>query len=287
MTTFAVAAFGCCATAWLARTARRFAVLDRLRAGRRLLLPAVIGERLEPMLERALVQLPAEHVVQLWLLTALAVGAFGVALSVHMAVMGVSVVLVGGPVVLHCLRHRRGRAVTLAVPGMLERAAAELRTGGTVASCIGAIANDVGPLAADFARVQARIDLGASIPQALGAWARERSGTGISSAAGALAVAHDAGGPSADALESLARSLRERLAVIAEAHALSAQARYSALVIGIGPLAYLAFSAMLDRRAIASLVGTAAGRACGVAGILLEITGAFWMRRILAAGATE
>jgi tight adherence protein B len=239
------------------------------------------------MLERALVDIPADHVLQLWLLTAVVVGVLGVALSVHLAIMGVLAVIAGGPVVLHCFRHRRGRAVTAAVPGMLERAAAELRAGGTIATCIGGIANDAGPLAADFARVQARVDLGASIPQALGAWARERSGHGVSSTAGALAVAHDAGGRSAEALESLARSLRERLAVVAEAHALSAQARYSALVIGIGPLAYLAFSATVDRRAIGSLVGTAAGRTCALAGIILEIVGALWMRRILAAGATE
>jgi tight adherence protein B len=239
------------------------------------------------MLERALIDAPAEHVVQMWLLCALLAGAFGLALSVHVAIMGVLAVLAGGPIGLHWLRHRRARVVTAAVPRMLERAAAELRAGGTVATSIGGIADDAGPLAADFARVQARVGLGASIPHALGAWSRERPGAAISSAAGALAVAHDVGGRSADALDGLARSLRERLAVVAEAHALSAQARYSALVIGIGPLAYLAFSATVDRRAIGSLVGSAAGRACAVAGVVLEIIGAFWMRRILGSGAPE
>jgi tight adherence protein B len=287
MTTLAIATVGCGASLWLARCARRFAVLDRVRGRRTRGLPAFLRVRLESMLDRALIDLPADHVVQLWILTALVVALFGAALQPPLAVAGVVIVLLGGPAVLHSLRHRRTRAVTAAVPTMLERAAAELRAGGTIATCVGRLVHDAGPLAADFTRVQSRIDLGSSIPQALEAWARERPGAGIPSAAGALAVAHEIGGRSADALDSLAASLRERLAVLAEAHALSAQARYSALVIGIGPLAYLAFSAVVDRRAMGSLVGTAAGRICALGGIALEVAGALWMRRILGAGAPE
>ena len=193
-------------------------------------------------------------------------------------------VVVGGPIALHAMRYRRARAVTAAVPDTLERIAAELRAGGTVASAVAWLAVDGGPLTGDFARVQSRVELGAPIPVALASWAAERAAAGTSSAAGALAVAHDVGGRAADALDSLAASLRDRLAVVAEAHALSAQARYSALVMGLGPLAYLAFSVVMDRRAADALLGTAAGRFCALAGVALELIGAWWMRRILAAG---
>jgi len=99
-------------------------------------------------------------------------------------------------------------------------------------------------------------------------------------------VAHAQGGRAADALDSLATSLRERLGVVAEAHALSAQARYSALVVGIGPLVYLGFSMVVDRRAIDALTGTNVGRLCAVAALALEGAGAWWMRRVLASGPT-
>ena len=48
------------------------------------------------------------------------------------------------------------------------------------------------------ARAIARTELGASLPDALAAWARERAGAGHEPAAGALAVAHEVGGRSAD-----------------------------------------------------------------------------------------
>ncbi len=247
--------------------------------------PRVVRARLARMLDAAAIDRSPEQVVQLWWLSALVAGVVGIALGVPIGCGAVVTVVVGGPIVLHTMRHRRARAATAAVPDTLERVAAELRAGGTVASAIAWLAVDGGSLTGDFARVQSRIELGAPIPVALATWADERAAAGVSSAAGALAVAHEVGGRAADALDSLAASLRDRLAVVAEAHALSAQARYSALVVGLGPIAYLAFSVVMDRRAADALFGTTAGRCCALAGIALELVGAWWMRRILAAGA--
>ena len=285
MTTIAIALFGTGVSAWLARGARRFAVIDRVRRSEPARLPRVVRIRLARMLDAAAIDYSPEHVVQLWLLSAFVVGVVGVALGMAIGCGAVITVVVGGPIALHAMRHRRARAVTAAVPETLERVAAELRAGGTVASAIAWLAVDGGSLTGDFARVQSRVELGAPIPVALTSWAEERAAAGTSSAAGALAVAHDVGGRAADALDSLAASLRDRLAVVAEAHALSAQARYSALVVGLGPLAYLGFSVVVDRRAADALFGTAAGRCCALAGIALELLGAWWMRRILASGA--
>jgi tight adherence protein B len=122
------------------------------------------------------------------------------------------------------------------------------------------------------------------LTDALDRWAQERRAPGAASVAGALAVAHQQGGRAATALDSLASSLRERLAVHAEVRALSSQARYSAVVVGAGPLAYLGFSALVDRRALGALLDTGAGRLCAVAGVAAEVMGAWWMHRILGSG---
>jgi tight adherence protein B len=285
MTTIAVAIIGGGASAWLARRARRIAVLDRIRVGHERHLPSWIRSQLERMLDDAAIDSQPEVIVQMWLLSALVAGLLALSLGPQLALVGVVAVLVGGPVVLHALRHRRARAITAAVPDTLERVAAELRAGGTVATAIAWLATDGGPLAVDFTRLQSRVELGASIPDALAGWAHERNAAGTASAAGALAVAHEVGGRSADALDSLATSLRERLGVVAESHALSAQARYSALVVGLGPLVYLAFSFVVDRRTAETLLGTNLGRVCVLAGVALELGGAAWMRRILDSGA--
>jgi tight adherence protein B len=285
--TAGIAVVGGLSSMWLARAARRYAVIDRVARPVRgpLVLPPRVRARLAEMLDAAMVDASPEHAVQVALLVLVVLALIGVAIAPVLGLVGVFAVVIGGPFALHALRHRRARAITAAVPTTLDRVASELRAGGTVATAVAGVASDDGPLAGDFARVEARTRLGAALPDALATWSRERSVPGAASAAGALAVAHEVGGRAADALESLAMSLREQIGVAAEARALSAQARSSAIVVGVGPLAYIAFSFLLDRRAVDALIGTPAGRLCLVVGLGLEAFGAWWMRRILANGA--
>ena len=145
-------------------------------------------------------------------------------------------------------RGRRARLIAAAVPVTIERIASELRAGGTIATAIGGLARSDGVLATDFARIDARLLLGAPMTDALRTWARERPAPGVDVAAGALAMCATVGGRAADALDGVASSLRDRGAVVAEARALSAQARMSALVVGGMPLLYVAWSALADQR---------------------------------------
>jgi tight adherence protein B len=281
----AVAAVGTGVSAWLARAARRFAVLDRLRTPERPWLPQSLRAPLLRALDAAAIDRTPEAMVQLWLLATFLAGVVGCAFDVHVGLLVALAVLGGVPAWLFVGQKRRARAVAAAVPDALERIAAELRAGGTLATAVAWLAGEGGPLAGDLTRVQSRVELGARFPEALAHWAAERRGAGIDSAAGALALAHEVGGASADALESLAASLRDRLAIAAETQSLSAQARYSALVVGLAPLGYFAFSTIVDRRVAGALLTTGPGLLCALGGIALELVGAWWMRRILASGA--
>jgi tight adherence protein B len=122
--------------------------------------------------------------------------------------------------------------------------------------------------------------LGATLPDALGRWAVERRSEPATAVAGALSVAAETGGAASTALDGLARSLRDALGAQAEAAALSAQARLSAIVVGVAPIAYLVFAAATDPHAAATLVSTPSGRLCLVLGLALDTLGALWMRRI-------
>jgi tight adherence protein B len=129
--------------------------------------------------------------------------------------------------------------------------------------------------------VQTRTRLGLSLTDALVGWPREHDAPGVRAAAGALAVASSFGGRAADAIDGLASSLRHRLDAAAEAHALSAQARLSAIVVGAAPIGYLAFSSLVDPESASALVGTDVGRVCLVLGAACEAAAALWIRRIL------
>jgi tight adherence protein B len=131
--------------------------------------------------------------------------------------------------------------------------------------------------------VRARAALGPGLGDALVSWSTERDLTSVRAACGALAVAASVGGPAAGAIDGLAGSLRDRLGAAAEARALSAQARVSAIVVGVAPLAYLAFSAVTDPASLSVLVETGGGRACLLFGLAFECVAVVWMRRIVRA----
>lgn len=269
----------------LVRIARRFAIADRLRpTARGRTLPGVARRPLARALDDAALSATPEQAVEVWLLAAVIAALVGVGIAPVTSVVAVLGVIVGGPIALRTSRYRRERLVAAAVPATLERIGSELRAGGTVATAISGVANGDGPLATDVARVETRMRLGAALPDALRAWARERRAVGVDVAAGALALSATVGGPAADALDGLASSLRDRLSVIAEARALSAQARYSAWVIGLAPVGYVVSTAVVDPRSVHTLIGTGPGRVCMVLGLGLELLGAIWMRAIVRAG---
>jgi tight adherence protein B len=240
------------------------------------------------LLDQAAIEMSVLHAVQLWGAAALGAAVFVSAVGgPALGLVAVAVVVGGGPFGLWANRGRRSRLIAAAVPVAVETVASELRVGGTVVTALGSLTRDEGVLASDFARVDARVQLGASVTDALDAWATERPAPGVDAAAGALAMCAAVGGRAADALDGLASSLRDRLAVMAEARALSAQARLSAIVVGGMPLLFLGWSAVADRRAIGALFESSAGRACLAVGVALEAVGVWWMRRILRSAAIQ
>ena len=158
-------------------------------------------------------------------------------------------------------RSRRSRLMAAAIPDALERVGAELRAGGTVPTALTALTHEDGPLAADFARVETRVGLGASLSAALEAWARERLSPvsrrpPVRWRSASVSVVDAARARRARGV--VARPARGR----AEVRALSAQARYSAWVIGVAPIGYFLATAVIDPRPLARRSGPTSGASC-------------------------
>ncbi len=277
------ALIGLLLTVGLARAASRTEPRSRVRAMRpaaRLLPPgfrAVVAARLV----RAELALDPEAAVRWW--------AVGVGVAVWFAmVLAPTLVLpafvagaAAGPVALALRTGRADRAARGALPGILDHVVAHLRAGGTVHEAVHALARRPGPLATDFRRLAARLSLGSSMDDALERWGSERPVAGVRATAGALAMVVAVGGSAASPLEGLARSLRDDEAAAGEAKALSAQSRLSAIVVGVGPIAYLVFSTATDPASARVLVSTPVGVSCLVVGLTLEFLAALWMRALL------
>jgi tight adherence protein B len=282
MLSVVVAPAGVASVVVLVRVARRARTVERataLRPSRSV--PAWIARPLGAALRAAGLDLDVPAALAWWAVGAITTFALGSVVSPVLGLLGAAGAIAGAPIGLRWARGRGRRRSAAAVPVALERCALELRAGGTVASAIEAVADHDGPLAHDFARARERVALGAAVPDAVAQWATECDAPGVRAAAGALALAATVGGPCAGALDGLATSLRERLAVIAEARAQSAQARLSAIVVGVAPIGYLAWSAVVDPGPLRTLLGSFAGRLCVAVAIGLEALAVVWMRRIL------
>ena len=225
--------------------------------------------------------MPAEEACELWLAAVVGVLVVTVALAPSLVPLTLLLALAAGPVGVRVARGRARQRFVTALPTSLEQIATGLRGGAALAEVLATIGEERGPLAADVRRVCARASLGAGLSQSLTTWAQERNISSLRAASGALAVASTVGGPAASALDGLGESLRQRQGAAAEARALSAQARLSAIVVGAAPLAYLAFSALVDSDSLRVLLATGGGRTCLVIGLVLETLAIVWMRRIV------
>lgn len=167
--------------------------------------------------------------------------------------------------------------------GALEHLAMELRAGAALAPAVVALGPATPePLGAELRAMGQAIDHGAGLTAALDQWAgRARSSPEVRLAATALHLGAQAGGEVARSIDRVAVTLRERREIRAESSAHATQARASAAVLVVAPVAFAVLVAAVEPGAIRFLTASPAGAACLVAGVGLEAAGAAWMARIL------
>jgi len=215
----------------------------------------------------------------------LASAAAAVALALRLGGPGLAgmaaLALGAGPLVaLSSLRTRRDARAEAALPEVLEGIARSLRSGASLRLAFAEVATAGGPLAADLCRVATAADNGAELRDAIEGWGRARPASGVELAVSALCLGIEAGGPQARAVDGVATTLRQRLGVAAEARALGAQARMSALVIALSPIAFCALASASDARTGRFLLHSGTGQLLLAAGVTLDAVGALWMTRL-------
>ena len=191
-------------------------------------------------------------------------------------------VVVGGPVVAWTLLRHRGEArFEAALPGAVEEIARGLRSGASLRQAIAEAGGATsGELGQDLAQVARATHHGVSLVTSLEDWARRRQLTGVRLVVAALCLASEMGGATAQAVDGVAATLRQRLAAGAEARALATQARASAAVMAVAPIAFCAVASATDPRTLSFLFRTVPGLAFVAAGLALDMAGALWMARI-------
>jgi tight adherence protein B len=175
--------------------------------------------------------------------------------------------------------RRRLRAAQL--PPALERLATSLRSGASLPLALAEAATATDPpLGPELAAVAEATRRGRPMVAGLDEWSAHHGDAGTRLAATALALAAVVGSAPARAVDGVAASLRDRLDLDAERRALGAQARASALVLALAPVAFAAVLIAGDASAARFLLATPGGWACMIAGAGLDALGAWWMARL-------
>lgn len=172
-------------------------------------------------------------------------------------------------------RQRRQRSAISVCDGL----AAELRAGLPAVSAIVRTCEGV----ADLGPVTAAARIGGDVPAALRSCAAAPGALGLRAVAAGWEVAATSGAALAAVLESTAASLRSEEDARAEVTAALGPPRATAKMLAGLPLAGIAMGESMGAHPVAFLLGTSWGLACLAFGIVLALTGVWWVEALATA----
>ena len=167
------------------------------------------------------------------------------------------------------------------LPELLETVARFLRSGSSLPVALREASDELGEsLRRELTMVLAGADHGRPLAESFADWASASSSPARHMVAAAMVIAHTVGGGAAHTFDALASSLRARASAQREAEVMAAQARASALVIGVAPFAFAMVIAAVDPSVAYAVVQSSVGQLCLLGGVACEVTGLCWIRRL-------
>ena len=167
------------------------------------------------------------------------------------------------------------------LPRLLETVARFLRSGSSLPVALREASEELDePLRRELAIVLAGADHGRPLADAFAEWARASASPARQMVAAAMVIAHTLGGGAAHTFDALASSLRARASARRESEVMAAQARASALVIGLAPFAFAMVLGAVDPSMASAVVQSGTGQLCVVSGLVCEVAGLGWIRRL-------
>lgn len=180
------------------------------------------------------------------------------------------------------LRRRRARRFEQQLPMALLMLASALRAGVALTTGLRHMVDQgAAPLAQEFGLMLREQRLGGPWDQALENLNVRMAADSTSLVVAAMRIAAQTGGNLAEALESIAQTVRARLQLQAKLRALTSQGRMQAWIVGALPLLLLAVLDRLEPEIMGLLWRTPLGWAVLAIVVVLETAGVLLIRRIV------
>ncbi len=185
------------------------------------------------------------------------------------------------PLLAGLSERKRTKEIEEALPVFLRQTAACLKASLTVRQTVGECARTVpGALGEELAAANRELDSGISLDDSMDSLVKRVENKELAMTAAVLKAGARYGGNISGAAQSLSGIARRRQAAKRETYVLTAQARYSSLILGALPVAFFLFFPAGDGRGPAGVLSNPAGWIVVTAGLALNIGGFMVMRKL-------
>jgi tight adherence protein B len=177
---------------------------------------------------------------------------------------------------------RRRSAFLGQLPETLQLMAGSLAAGYSLAQAVDTVVQEgTGPVTSELNRALVEARLGVPIEDALAAVATRMDSRDFSWVVMAIRIQRQVGGNLAELLTTVAATLRERERLRRQVKALSAEGRLSGWILGLLPPAFAAYLLVAQPQYLEPLFTDPLGWALVFVAVVLLLSGAFWMRRLV------
>ncbi|MFA5867443.1 MAG: type II secretion system F family protein [Actinomycetota bacterium] len=177
--------------------------------------------------------------------------------------------------------RKRRREIEETLPVFLRQTASCLQASLTVRQAVSEGARAIpGPLGEELRAVNRELDSGISLDNSLDSLAKKTDLKEMTMSVAVLKAGARYGGDISNAAQSLSLLVRKRQAAKREQNVLTAQARYSSLILGALPVAFLLFFPADNGQGLGGVLSSPAGWAVVLAGLTLNAGGFLVMRRL-------
>jgi tight adherence protein B len=198
------------------------------------------------------------------------------------ALLGVAIFAVLPWTYLSIKESRRRSAFLGQLPETLQLMAGSLAAGYSLAQAVDTVVQEgTGPVTSELNRALVEARLGVPIEDALAAVATRMDSRDFSWVVMAIRIQRQVGGNLAELLTTVAATLRERERLRRQVKALSAEGRLSGWILGLLPPAFAAYLLVAQPQYLEPLFTDPLGWALVFVAVVLLLSGAFWMRRLV------
>jgi len=168
------------------------------------------------------------------------------------------------------------------LPENLDVLASALRAGHALAGAMGVVADEAPePSKREYRRVVTDEQLGIPLDEALEVTAKRMQNTDIDQLAVLALVQREAGGNTAEVLDQVTKNIRARMDVRRLVTVLTAQGKFSSVVVACVPLGIFLFLMLVNPAHLDPLFHQTIGQVAGIAAILMTLVGFYIIRKIV------